>query len=66
MLAVLHSPIVKGAVAGALAAAAVDYRAFRAWKTFNEVVAYDWRTAAFRILQGAVLGAVTSLGTGAL
>lgn len=60
----LQMPIVRGALAGVLAAAAVDFAAFRSWKSFNDALSYSWSTAAFRLLQGAVTGALTSLGLG--
>jgi hypothetical protein len=58
----LHKPIVLGALVGALAAARVDYSAFKAWRSFHEFAVYDWRTALFRWVQGAVVGAVTASG----
>lgn len=62
----LANPIVAGAVAGAVAAAAVDFQAFRAWKNVSEATSYDWGTALWRWFQGAVVGAVTATGYGAL
>ncbi len=62
----LHHPIVRGAASGALAAAVVDVHAFLTWKRVQDVVAYDWRTAAFRWAQGAVTGALAAAGLGAL
>ena len=55
-------PFVRAAIAGALAAAAVDLAAFRAWHSFNEVLTYDWKLAAFRWAQGALVGAISAFG----
>ena len=62
----LHNPIVQGAISGALGAAAVDYQAFRAWRSFREATTYAWGMAAFRWVQGAVIGGVTAAGLGAV
>lgn len=59
-------PVVRGAVAGAVAAAAIDVAAFRSFKTFTEFQAYDWRIAAVRWAQGAVVGALAALGFAAV
>lgn len=59
-------PVVRGALSGALAAAVVDLHAFREWKNFYQVTNYDWGTAAFRWVQGAVMGGVTAAGLGSL
>ena len=58
--------LVQGALTGVLAAAAVDVQAFRAWRSLDDAVAYDWRLAAFRWSQGAVLGVLSALGLGGL
>lgn len=63
--AFFHYPIVRGAISGAAAAAVVDLHAFLTWKSFREVQTYQWDTAAFRWLQGAVTGAITGAGFGA-
>lgn len=54
-----------GAISGALAALAVDYRAYAAWKTAHDGTAYDWTVAFTRVLQGALTGAVAAAGVGA-
>ena len=59
---VLHNRLVQGALAGAMAAALVDFNAFRAWKSWHDVATYSWSTATWRWVQGAVTGAVTSGG----
>ena len=64
MFDVLAHPIVKGAIAGAVSAATVDFAAFRAWKSFSDAATYGWITAAFRWFQGAIVGAVTAAGLG--
>ena len=55
----VNIPVVRGALSGILAAAAVDLHAFYAWKSFDDVKTYSWGTASFRWLQGAVMGALT-------
>ena len=62
----LHQPVVRAALEGALVAAAIDYAAFRSWKSWQEAARYDWRTASFRWVQGAVYGAMTGLGLAGL
>ena len=59
---ILQHPIVRGAIAGVLAAGLVDYGAFRSWKSFDDAAAYDWATASWRWLQGAIVGALTGIG----
>jgi len=56
--------VAKGALGGWAGAAAVDYHAFRSWKRIDEARAYDWSTAIFRWVQGAISGALTSAGIG--
>lgn len=63
---ILHNNVVRGAVSGALAAALIDFNAFRSWKKWSDAMTYDWRTAAFRWAQGAAVGSVTALGVGAV
>ena len=62
MSAFLASPIVHGAISGAIAGAVVDFHAFLTFKSFADVKGYLWGVAAFRWLQGAVAGAVTAAG----
>ena len=62
MIAVLTHPVVRSAIAGALAAAVVDIHAFMSWKSFNDAARYNWSTATFRWLQGAVAGMITGMG----
>lgn len=61
-----HNPIVRGAFIGALAAANIDFQAFRAWKSFDDWWTYSWSLAVFRWSQGAVLGALTAAGIAGL
>ena len=63
---VLALPVVRGVLSGWLAAAAVDYRAFVAWRSFHDVASYQWNTALFRWCQGAVIGGLTAVGYGAI
>lgn len=62
----LSHPVVQGAIAGALAAASVDFAAFRAWQRWQDVAAYSWATATFRWVQGAIVGVVSAAGLGVL
>jgi len=64
MTEILVSPVVHGAITGALAAGAIDFQAFRSWKSFDEASKYAWGMAAWRWLQGAVVGAVGAAGLG--
>jgi hypothetical protein len=64
--AVAHSAAFRGALAGAVAAAVVDVHAFLTWKRFQDVITYDWGTAVFRWLQGAVSGALVGGGYGSM
>ncbi len=51
-----------GGVSGLLTAATVDFQAFRAWKSFDDAASYGWSIAAFRWIQGSVIGALTGAG----
>lgn len=64
MKELLQHPVTRGAIAGAVAAAAVDIQAFRNWKTIHDWLEYDWGIAAWRWFQGAALGALTAFGIG--
>ena len=66
MLDLVRNPILKGALAGLLSAALVDFAAFRSWQSLHDATSYAWSTALFRWGQGAVVGAVTSAGIGAV
>lgn len=54
------------ALKGALVAAAVDFGAFKKWKSFDEALDYEWGLAIWRWFQGAVIGAVAGFGLGEL
>lgn len=58
LVSFIHSPFGEGAINGALVAAAVDYHAFLGWKSFKDVVVYDWATASWRVLSGFIAGGV--------
>ena len=58
--------LAQGALTGLAAAAAVDFHAFKRWQSFGDVKAYNWNVALFRWMQGAVIGALTSVGLGSL
>lgn len=60
----IFAKVLHGAVSGALAAALVDYHAFMTWKSVQDAMKYDWGTAAFRWLQGAIMGAAVGGGFG--
>lgn len=62
--AAAHHPVARGAAVGVVTAAAVDIAAFRSWKSFDECRAYDWKVAAWRWFQGAVIGGMTGFGFG--
>ncbi len=58
----LQNPVIRTAVAGFVTAAAVDYAAFRSWKSYEDAYAYNWRVAFWRWGQGFIAGAMTGLG----
>lgn len=60
------NPIAQGALAGLLTAAAVDFQAFRAWKSVADAAQYAWGLALWRWFQGAVVGALSSLSLGSV
>jgi hypothetical protein len=64
--AILNSHLTQGAISGALAAASVDINAFRQWKSFDDAAAYDWKKAAFRWMQGAIVGFLAAAGLGGI
>lgn len=57
----LQHPIVRGALAGIVAAVIIDYRTFMRWRSWDEALAYDWKLASFRIIQGAIGGIVAAV-----
>ncbi len=63
-MSLLHvsNPILLGVITGTLSAAAVDFQAFRSWKSFADARQYSWGLAAFRWFQGAVIGGFSALG----
>jgi hypothetical protein len=61
----LQLPFVRGAISGAGAAAVVDIHAFLSFKSIQEAATYQWNTAVFRWVQGAVSGAILGAGLGA-
>lgn len=60
----VHLPAVLGAITGLTVAAHIDIAAFLEWKDYQSFTTYDWRTAAFRWLQGIVHGALVGGGYG--
>jgi hypothetical protein len=59
-------PLVKSVIVGIVAAAAVDFQAFRTWDSVEDAKTYAWKVAAWRWLLGAITGLVAGLGLGAL
>lgn len=57
----LKNPILRGAITGFLVAARIDYLAFKNFQSPTEAKAYDWKIAAWRWFQGAVIGALSTL-----
>lgn len=55
-----------GALTGWASAAATDYHAFTEWKSLDDAKKYDWGTALWRWVQGAVVGAVGGAGLGVI
>lgn len=58
----LHNPIVAAVISGVLVATLIDRQAFASFKSFNDFVSYSWSLAAWRAVQGAVIGAGTATG----
>lgn len=58
--------VLRGALAGLFSAMAVDYHAFRTWKSLDEAKKYDWGTALLRWAQGTLAGALSTAGLGFL
>lgn len=58
------SSIAFGAFSGFLAAAAVDFQAFRNWKSFDEFSTYSWSIAVQRWATGVITGAIAGAGIG--
>ncbi len=50
------------ALKGALVAAAVDFGAFKKWKSFDDALKYEWGLAIWRWFQGAVVGVAVGAG----
>ena len=62
----MQTAILHGILAGFLSSIVIDLSAFRSWKTADEALSYDWRTAIWRWFQGSVTGALTGAGIGGL
>lgn len=62
----LQHPAVSGAIAGILVATKQDWDSFRGFKSFREFAQYSWGLFAWRAFQGAVIGAASVYGIGAL
>ena len=66
MTEILQLPAVSGAIAGVLVATKVDWDAFRTWQSFRDAREYSWHLFLWRALQGAIIGAASIYGIGAL
>lgn len=62
----LQHPAVSGAIAGVLVATKQDWDSFRSWQSFQQAREYRWGLFAWRAFQGAVIGAASVYGLGAL
>lgn len=62
----MQHPIVHGVIIGILGAAGADFHAFKSWQSFHDAAVYNWSTAAWRWLQGAILGLASAAGLSAL
>lgn len=58
-----HNAYIRGAISGILVAARVDYLAFKAMQDPAAILAYNWKIAAWRWFQGAVIGVVSVSGS---
>lgn len=54
--------LAQGLVAGIISAAAVDFDAFKRWKSWNEFQQYSWRIAMVRWAKGGVIGVLSAAG----
>jgi len=64
MTGLLANKYIAGALAGFIAAALVDFNAFRTWKSVDDAMRYDWKLAGWRWAQGAISGALVAAGIG--
>lgn len=58
MGAFFHDPVVQAALSGLLVAALVDIHAWKSW----DDVAFNFKTASFRWVIGAIIGALSGAG----
>lgn len=61
LVALLANPLFIGAIGGILAAARVDYEAFKTWESPSQAYGYDWLIATWRWFKGGVIGLVSAL-----
>lgn len=54
------------ALTGALAAAWTDFDAFKKFKSWKDLVGFDWGLASFRWFKGAILGVIGASGWNAM
>lgn len=66
MTEILQLPAVAGAIAGVLVATKQDWDSFRSWQSWIEAREYKWSLFAWRAFQGAIIGAASIYGIGAL
>ena len=55
--------LVSSMIAGITTAIAVDIQAFRDFKDWHDAANYSWKKVSFCILQGAIIGALSSIGS---
>lgn len=55
--------ILLAGVAGSAVALKGDWATFKAFKSFDEFAAYDWKVALWRAVQGFVIGALPTLAS---
>lgn len=58
VMSIAAHPITVGGFKAAVAAALIDFAAFRKWQSHDEAMTYRWRLAMWRWAQGFVVGAV--------
>ena len=49
-------PALFAGLLGAGAALTIDWQAFKSWKSFNDLLTYNWGLAAWRAFQGFMVG----------
>jgi hypothetical protein len=60
LASIIHSVVFQAGVVSAMAAAHIDYDAFKKMQTPQEVLTYNWGVAVWRIFKGFVIGVVSA------